>query len=44
MTAIDDEAVRLKAVEAGCIAILQKPFTARALVDAIDAASASGGI
>ena len=39
MTAVDDEAVHMAAMEAGCIAFLRKPFPARALVDAIGVAT-----
>ena len=35
MTALDDEALRAEALEAGCIAFLRKPFPARQLMDAI---------
>jgi FixJ family two-component response regulator len=36
MTAIDSEATRQEAVEAGCVAYLRKPFLARLLIDAIN--------
>jgi FixJ family two-component response regulator len=36
MTAIDSEATRQEAVEAGCIAYLRKPFLARLLIEAIN--------
>ena len=39
MTAVDDEAVHLEAMESGCTALLRKPFPARALIDAIGVAS-----
>ena len=39
MTALDDEATRGQALRAGCIAYLQKPVLARALMDAIDKAA-----
>lgn len=35
MTANDDDATRNTAMDAGCIAYLQKPFAQRALLDAI---------
>jgi FixJ family two-component response regulator len=35
MTAIDDEATRQEAIDAGCIAFLRKPFGANLLLDAI---------
>jgi FixJ family two-component response regulator len=35
MTASDDEATRNEAMEAGCIAYLQKPFARQLLLDAI---------
>ena len=35
MTAIDSEATRHEAAEAGCIAYLRKPFPAKLLIDAI---------
>jgi len=38
MTALDDEAMRREALEAGCIACLRKPFPARQLFDAIEKA------
>ena len=40
MTAIDDEATRQEAVEAGCVAYLRKPFNARLLLDAIEKGAA----
>ena len=39
MTAVDDEAIHLEAVESGCVAFLRKPFAARTLVDAIGIAT-----
>ena len=36
MTAVDSETTRQEAVEAGCVAYLQKPFLARLLIDAIN--------
>jgi FixJ family two-component response regulator len=36
MTAIDDEATRQEAFDAGCIAYLRKPFLAKLLIDAIN--------
>ena len=39
MTAVDDEAVHLEAMESGCTALLRKPFPARALIDAIGVAT-----
>jgi FixJ family two-component response regulator len=39
MTAFDDEGTHEKAVEAGCIACLQKPFPARLLIGAIENAA-----
>jgi FixJ family two-component response regulator len=39
MTALDDEGTRGQALRAGCIAYLQKPVLARALMDAIDKAA-----
>lgn len=35
MTAVDDEALHKDVIEAGCVAVLQKPFSARMLMDAI---------
>jgi FixJ family two-component response regulator len=35
MTAIDDDATRNEAMEAGCIAYLRKPFAPQLLLDAI---------
>jgi DNA-binding response OmpR family regulator len=35
MTANDDEATRIDAGDAGCIAYLRKPFAAHVLLDAI---------
>jgi FixJ family two-component response regulator len=36
MTAIDSEATRQEAFEAGCLAYLRKPFLAKLLIDAIN--------
>ena len=41
MTAVDDEAVYLEAMESGCTAFLRKPFSARALIDAIAVATSN---
>jgi FixJ family two-component response regulator len=38
MTALEDEAIRRQALEAGCVACLRKPFPARQLIDAIEKA------
>ena len=38
MTAVEDEAVRRQALNAGCVACLRKPFPASKLVDAIEKA------
>jgi FixJ family two-component response regulator len=38
MTAIDSEATREAAFDAGCIAYLRKPFLAKLLIDAINSA------
>jgi len=38
MTAIDDEATRQEAFDVGCVAYLKKPFLAKLLLDAINAA------
>lgn len=35
MTALDDEAVRQQAVQAGCVTFLHKPFLAHQLIEAI---------
>lgn len=40
MTGNDNPAVRLAALESGCIAYLTKPFSARSLIDPIERASA----
>jgi FixJ family two-component response regulator len=40
MTAFDDEATRLDAIAAGCIAFLRKPFPGRQLIEAIEQAAA----
>jgi FixJ family two-component response regulator len=39
MTAFDDEATRLQAQSAGCIAFLHKPFVAKLLIGAIEKAA-----
>jgi FixJ family two-component response regulator len=39
MTALDDEAMRRQALNAGCVALLRKPFQARVLFDAIEKAA-----
>ncbi|MDO9461204.1 MAG: response regulator [Alphaproteobacteria bacterium] len=39
MTAIDDDATRKKAQDAGCIAYLRKPFAPQLLLDAISKAA-----
>jgi FixJ family two-component response regulator len=36
ITAADDEGTRSRALAAGCVAYLRKPFRARSLIDAID--------
>ena len=41
MTAIDDEATREAAFDAGCVAYLKKPFLAKLLTDAINNAIVS---
>jgi FixJ family two-component response regulator len=38
MTALDDEALPGRAITAGCVACLRKPFPARQLFDAIEEA------
>ena len=38
MTALDDEAVRRQALEAGCVTFLHKPFPAHELIEAIERA------
>jgi FixJ family two-component response regulator len=40
ITASDNHAVRMAAMESGCIAYLTKPFSAKSLIDPIDRASA----
>jgi FixJ family two-component response regulator len=40
MTAIDDDATRKEALDAGCIAYLRKPFAPQLLLDAINKAAA----
>lgn len=39
MTAVDNEATREQALEAGCIAYLRKPFMAKSLIQAINGAA-----
>jgi FixJ family two-component response regulator len=39
MTALDDEATRNEAIEAGCIAYLRKPFASQVLLDALSRAA-----
>jgi FixJ family two-component response regulator len=39
ITAIEDEAARGEAINAGCVAYLRKPFMARLLIGAIDDAT-----
>jgi FixJ family two-component response regulator len=36
MTAVDSEVTRQKAVDAGCVAYLRKPFLAKLLIEAIN--------
>jgi FixJ family two-component response regulator len=43
ITANDNPAVRVAALESGCIACLTKPFSAKSLIDPIQAVSASLG-
>jgi FixJ family two-component response regulator len=40
ITANDNHAVRIAAMESGCIAFLTKPFSAKSLIDPIEKASA----
>ena len=40
ITANDNDAVRMAAMESGCIAFLTKPFSAKSLIDPIEKASA----
>lgn len=40
MTALDDETVRTRALESGCVAYLLKPFVSRSLIDAVETAVA----
>jgi FixJ family two-component response regulator len=40
ITARDDEATRARALEAGCVSFLYKPFRATQLIDAIESATA----
>ena len=44
ITANDNPAVRMAAMESGCIAYLTKPFPAKSLIEPIEKASADGGI
>jgi FixJ family two-component response regulator len=39
ITALDDEATRKEAMEAGCVAFLRKPFLSHLLIDAIEKAA-----
>jgi FixJ family two-component response regulator len=39
ITALDDEATRKQAMEAGCVAFLRKPFLSHLLIDAIEKAA-----
>jgi FixJ family two-component response regulator len=39
VTAFDNEATRIRAIEAGCPAYLRKPFSAQLLFDALDKAA-----
>jgi FixJ family two-component response regulator len=41
MTALDDEATRASALQAGCVAYLLKPFPGRSLIDAVEIAVAA---
>ncbi|MGJ4942339.1 response regulator transcription factor [Bradyrhizobium sp. HKCCYLS1011] len=41
ITANDNDAVRIAALESGCIAYLTKPFPARALIEPIERAAAA---
>jgi FixJ family two-component response regulator len=40
ITAVDDDALELEAVEAGCVAYLKKPFAAALLINAVNKALA----
>lgn len=40
ITANDDPAIRMAALESGCIAYLTKPFSARSLIEPLERASA----
>jgi DNA-binding response OmpR family regulator len=42
MTALDDEGLRARAEQFGCIGFLRKPFSPRRLVDIIEGASSGG--
>ena len=39
ITALDDDATRKEAMEAGCVAFLRKPFLSHLLIDAIEKAA-----
>ena len=41
MTAVDDDKMQQDAMDAGCVAFLRKPFSARLLIDAIRKAAGS---
>jgi FixJ family two-component response regulator len=41
ITANDNDAIRLAAMESGCIAYLKKPFSAKSLIEPIDRVAAS---
>ena len=41
ITANDNDAIRLAAMESGCIAYLKKPFPAKSLIEPIDRVAAS---
>jgi FixJ family two-component response regulator len=44
ITAIEDDALELEAIQAGCIAYLRKPFPAASLISAISKALADSSI
>ena len=44
ITANDNPAVRMAAIESGCIAYLTKPFRAKSLIEPIDRVAAEGGV
>ena len=44
ITANDNPAVRMAAMESGCIAYLTKPFSAKSLIEPLEKASARAGI